>query len=280
MDQTPKSDKHLDIVEIFNACCQGIKNSSNKTRINGYLNFYLFNTENYDRLASIGEYEKIKNLEKSICDLDFDEKQLQEDFAKLYKNQLQRINGPARKYYDRIKKSRERCPYCEKPRIEELDHFLPQATHAIFSIFPKNLIPCCKNCNKNKFTKILQLHPYYDNIHQYRWLFARIVDDKNGSTFRFYAEPPSNLDRDFRNKILKYFDDLKLAQVYAEDSISELVEAKELSGLNLTDIQLKEELKHWFGNYDSKITNHWKRAVCECIDQANSKSISRLLDPI
>lgn len=279
MVESLEGDEYPSLFEVFDACCQGIRDSSIK-EIQKYKYIYLLNTASYNYFAPTGEYEKIKNLEIPVFGLDFDEQQLQKDFKNLYKSQL--VDGPARKYYDQIKRSQERCPYCQKPRIEELDHFLPQSKYAIFSIFPPNLIPCCRNCNKNKRDKILQLHPCYDHdyIHQCKWLFAEIVDDENGPTFRFYTNPPAELDEVFKNKIKKYFDDLKLGRTYAEDSISELVEAKALSTLNLSLTELKEELKQRFGNYDKEIINHWKRAICECIDQASCKSILRLLKPI
>lgn len=280
MSQVPMIDEYPNLFEVFDACCQGIKNSPNKERIQKYIYTYLLNTASYNYLAPTGKYEKIKELETPVFDLYSNKRQLQQDFKDLYKNQLLRIGGPARKYYDQIKESQQRCLYCGKTKVEELDHFLPQSKYAIFSIFPPNLVPCCRGCNKNKREKILQLHPYYDDIHQYKWLFAKIVDDKNGSTFAFYVNPPKQLDENSKNKIIKYFSDLKLGQVYVENSVSELVEAKELYNLHLTGSQLKEELKWRFGNYDSTMINHWKRAICECIDQASDKSVLRLLEPI
>ena len=40
-----------------------------------------------------------------------------------------------------------KCPYCGLNETAHLDHYLPKSDFAEYSLFTKNLIPCCYNCN-------------------------------------------------------------------------------------------------------------------------------------
>jgi 5-methylcytosine-specific restriction endonuclease McrA len=68
------------------------------------------------------------------------------------------------------KSAPERCPYCGRPtKPNTIDHFLPQDSHPEYSIYFKNLIPCCRDCNYLKLAKTWNdngiryfLNPYYD----------------------------------------------------------------------------------------------------------------------
>lgn len=60
---------------------------------------------------------------------------------------------PLAKVYDDLRIAAPFCPMCgERPAIE-LDHYLPRAVFAEFSVLPLNLVPVCPQCNKTKRAK-------------------------------------------------------------------------------------------------------------------------------
>lgn len=73
------------------------------------------------------------------------------------------------------------CPYCNHGEISQIDHYIPQAKYSLCNIHPKNLIPICANCNKDKDDFVGTdegtnlLHPYYDDLDRHQWLFAEVV---------------------------------------------------------------------------------------------------------
>ncbi|MDO8838452.1 MAG: HNH endonuclease signature motif containing protein [Parvibaculum sp.] len=46
------------------------------------------------------------------------------------------------------------CPYCSLDQNPDLDHFLPKAKFAEFSLFARNLIPICTPCNRKKLSAV------------------------------------------------------------------------------------------------------------------------------
>ncbi|ENQ7825744.1 hypothetical protein ACEQG2_004594, partial [Escherichia coli] len=62
------------------------------------------------------------------------------------------------------------CPYCGVSPCRSLDHYYNQALLPQFSFLPKNFIPCCGDCNRDKgakkaFSKWRRLvNPFYDDF--------------------------------------------------------------------------------------------------------------------
>jgi hypothetical protein len=46
--------------------------------------------------------------------------------------------------YDKFSAPGRRCP------VNVLDHYLPKRPHGVPTIVPKNLVPCCRDCNTAK----------------------------------------------------------------------------------------------------------------------------------
>ena len=62
------------------------------------------------------------------------------------------------------------CPYCGISAPTTLDHILPKSVYREFSMYAKNLIPCCADCNRIKDTsnwdnmQRCYLNPYDDSL--------------------------------------------------------------------------------------------------------------------
>src|SRR5204862_24909 len=92
------------------------------------------------------------------------------DLMNLYSNQMVGSKGKARSIYDDILAAAGGfCPLCgELGQARTLDHYLPKANFPAYSVFPENLVPCCRDCNTGKNSSFpatrdkQALHPYLD----------------------------------------------------------------------------------------------------------------------
>ena len=85
------------------------------------------------------------------------------------------------------------CPMCGSAGAGQVDHYLPQADYAEFSIFSRNLVPACPNCNNGRRTAVKgashparAMHPYYDQFLE-DTLFKAVFEGD-------YAEPSITIE--------------------------------------------------------------------------------------
>lgn len=114
------------------------------------------------------------------------------------------------------------CPFCGISESSTLDHYLPKERHPEFSVFPKNLIPSCPNCNARKGKRILIegtdvrmfLHPYYDLIPNLAFLDVRVHMKPDALSLSYQITRPAGMAlRTFRH-LQSHFDELDLADRY------------------------------------------------------------------
>lgn len=88
---------------------------------------------------------------------------------KLYKNNLQNKNKPAKTYYNNMLiSSDKKYPFYNNiKQTKNINHFLPIAHYPKFSIMPINLIPSCRNCNIKKKDQIFAINKIHQAIHPY-----------------------------------------------------------------------------------------------------------------
>lgn len=60
------------------------------------------------------------------------------------------INGRLSDYRSKILLSAKRCPCCSITSADEVDHYLPRSIFNVLSLYSKNLIPLCHQCNNKK----------------------------------------------------------------------------------------------------------------------------------
>jgi hypothetical protein len=112
-------------------------------------------------------------------------------------------------------------------RASTLDHHLAKSEHPTFAITPINLVPSCSDCNHSKSAHQPStpdeeaLHPYYDDIDDARWLFARVIEEQPVSLI-FFANPPSSWIATKRARVLRHFETLNLARLYTSQSSDDL----------------------------------------------------------
>lgn len=128
-----------------------------------------------------------------------------DELTKLYTSKFVKENGredylALKKYtsfdfYKYIEINPE-CPYCWIKNVEQLDHYLPKDVYPILSVSTLNLIPSCASCNNLKKTlsgEDLFIHPYFDEISDYDWLYMKIIFNDYGIAFDFEVSVPTDI---------------------------------------------------------------------------------------
>lgn len=111
----------------------------------------------------------------------------------LYAAQLRHKSGPERSTYDKLRLGARRCPFCSHRPPRTLDHYLPRDSFSEFSVFSRNLVPCCRDCNSTKHARVLSpdeqlVHPYFDTISDYSWLKCVVAYEETTPICRFRVD--------------------------------------------------------------------------------------------
>jgi hypothetical protein len=89
-----------------------------------------------------------------------------------------RKGGRLENLRNRLKIAADRCPFCGIGPVTDLDHYLPRSRFQALSIYSRNLIPACHECNSKKRTadgrRRLErfIHAYFDVLPEERFLVA------------------------------------------------------------------------------------------------------------
>ncbi|MGL5053621.1 MAG: nucleotide-binding domain-containing protein [Cetobacterium sp.] len=120
------------------------------------------------------------------------------------------------------------CPYCGIVMPDTIEHILPKDYFSEFSIYSKNLIPCCWKCNLEKGTSIknftnqeYEVYNFYeDQIPEEEFLKVEIKENRKNINIEFSIK--ENAPQLFINHINK----LKLLKRYKENSVPIITELK------------------------------------------------------
>lgn len=118
----------------------------------------------------------------------------------------------------RSAEDRKLCPYCGFREPSEFDHYLPKSKFQEFSIFSKNLIWTCHQCNHKKKESFIAtkryLNSYYDVVPEEQFLFCTIDVPLEKQGISFYFEKPNSItDRQYAD-IISHAKNLDLLQTY------------------------------------------------------------------
>jgi len=175
------------------------------------------------------------------------------EMKSVYDYRMVKAGMPAHKYYNKIKSSAPygKCPLCSVRGVDTLDHYLPKSKYPVFSVTPVNLIPACIPCNKRKHIDFPRtgeeqtLHPYYDDIENYTWLWASVLQT-NPISFNYYVNPPDVWPKILKDRTLNHFASFNLNELFSSHASEELRGAiNQLTKLynentNLLTLQLRE----------------------------------------
>lgn len=167
------------------------------------------------------------------------------------------------------------CPFCTINNANTLDHLIPKAEFPEFSDNPKNLMPCCSECNGLKSTiwrenterKYLNL--YLDDLPEKQFLFVRLTLQDGAICAKYFLENREEIDNKLFTRIANHYDKLCLCKRFSKNSENIVSELKFL--LNSCKEHLPEDtIKDIIYDYANKERkrygwNYWKAIlIIEC----------------
>lgn len=202
----------------------------------------------------------------------------------MYENYFSREGKKIRSIYNAILAKSDRCPFCGNiGHSAQLDHYLPKRYYPQYSIYPKNLIPICRDCNegfkKASYAKEEEeqwIHPYFDKeiFFNEQWISANYkatnLEDPF-ATVEYFVNPPNSWSSIDKNRAQKHFDNLGLAIRFSKEAnnqlqtlIPQVIELKQI----LTYSQL---IEFYVNTSNNRSVNHWERvmyqALCKYIEK-------------
>lgn len=261
------------VSDAVEACLAHVSVPERAKRLKNARTYLVSSEKGYHNHAAAISLHKIEPTESVQGLLSKDE------MIALYEGNFSRTKTKGRELYDALRAGATNgiCPLCSVQRASTLDHHLAKTEHPAFAITPINLVPSCSDCN---FLKSAHqpaasdeeaLHPYYDDIDDARWLFARVIEEQPVSLI-YFVSPPSGWDAIKCARVLRHFDTLNLARLYTSQSSDELPSMRfrlerllNASGPQGVRQQLLEEL-----NDRLKDTNNsWKIAMLDALSRSD-----------
>lgn len=165
------------------------------------------------------------------------------------------------------------CQYCGINSPNSFDHYAPKEKFPEYCILPKNLIPCCRECNGKKSSIWIQygnrkiINFYYDKIPDEILLYSKILYEDDIPIALFELKYKDHINKYFFNLIQSHFQILNLYRRYTERSTSEISLIKEMIVYFYNDDKLTEDLViKYLNNHASSMRknrgkNYWKAAL-------------------
>jgi hypothetical protein len=259
----------LNVKDVYLVCISKVRSEELKSSLNIIINTIESDAHIYDEHADSKEWFLLNERE------DVDSIVSCHEMEKVYTNRMAKKGAPGRFFYDEIKESSpfNICPLCGHRPVEQLDHYLPKSKFPSLVVLPINLIPSCEKCNKIKLddspknAKEQTLHPYYDDVTSYQWLFAEVIESTPAS-FKFRVEKVTDFDDELNDRIKYHFNTLELNKLYVSQTgafISDiryrLIDLHQKAGMNEVRSYLREEeLSRRRNNLNS-----WQRAILQAL---------------
>lgn len=258
----PLKKPDINKIEIYNASCNSIKDKAKANKLLKYLYIYLLNICDYQRIIQNNNDNDIRMPIYMKNFVNYED--IKNDIKNLYKCLIN--NKEPRKYYNRIMDNTNLsiCPNCGVGVVFTLDHYLPKDKFSIFSVYPNNLIPCCRDCNTNKSNKLDRvIHPYFDDFSKYPWLYAKLNWQKY--CIDFYVDVPKEYTK-YKLKIETSFKIFCLNELYSDNAASEILPLIEFFARNnITSKDILLELERQYEIHNENDVNSWKTALYRCL---------------
>ena len=209
--------------DVFAECISLVRNPGLRRRLNDVKNLVIQASEELDQKVTTGNLHTI--IRETLVNGNVTAKELEN----VYTIRMVPKSSPGRKIYDKIKISAPFgiCPLCAHREVKTIDHYLPKTKYPRLAVAPLNLLPACTDCNdiKDVFypTKASEefIHPYYDDVEDDLWLYARI-EQTTPATIQFYVQPPDHWSELLKERVEYHFDKLNLNALYSVQAAVEL----------------------------------------------------------
>lgn len=258
-----------DTLDTYLLCARSVQSAAKKNRLLSVQADIAEAADEYFEAAMEAALDRITPLTDIAGIITKDE------MIMLYKSEMARKGSAARGIYDRLMSAplHRRCPLCGQRIVSTLDHHLPESRYPVFAVFPYNLVPACKDCNKEKGASTpidpehQTMHPYFDDFETERWLYARVIHSQP-AVVEFFVSPPDHWNDVKKQRAYHHFRLLKLDELYASHAAEELLNIRHRL-VDLSDKAGKEEVRqHLQSEARSRVAAHvnsWLTATYEAV---------------
>lgn len=175
------------------------------------------------------------------------------------------------------------CAYCLYHTVSTIDHYIPKDEYPVFCVMPRNLLPCCANCNSVKKQhwrrggRRLFLHFYHDLIPNLQFLTGVLTMYNNLPTIQYQLNQPAGMNTDVFDLISSHFERLKLLDLYSKGinvviaEIKKSVNTAKAVQPALSTVQISKVMLTYSAN--SRLSfglNYWQAVATDLL--ANSQS--------
>ncbi|MBA5605377.1 HNH endonuclease [Duganella sp. FT3S] len=274
--------------KTLDECHSGITgNNSLKKKLNSNKKNLTDAGDNYSELSRKGELYLIKAINSKKGDDPVVLNDLKKsELMKFYDTYFVPEDKPTRAIYDYLLNSaKEKCPFCGgigTPR--NLDHFLPKSQFPQFSIYPRNLVPSCRDCNMDGnpigFSETAEdqiIQPYLDDDRFFleQWIhasYSKGVYDPTPGNFTYFTKPPAHWCDIDKKRVEKHFVEFNIAQRYSTKAAEHLGIA--LGQLNYfikkTGVRDDDFIRDFFKSSAdaASFPNHWQKGMYQALIDA------------
>jgi 5-methylcytosine-specific restriction endonuclease McrA len=259
--------------QAFNKCVEGVGSAMTRQRYEANMTTHAEIEQHYSQLAASGDLFTLPRFPSGTgLDQVVHGALQRSELTKLYTQYLVPKNKPGREIYEELKVTANgKCPFCgDIGHVTTLDHFLPKANFPLYSVLPRNLVPCCRDCNSEKLnayaaTKGCQpLHPYFDGDHFFttQWVVADVVDGAP-PVVEFRVAPPPHWPLDDQRRVTAHFNEYGLAEKFGREAAADLPETMHMRRTimqNLSPAEFSSHLKERSTSLHSPV-NNWRRIM-------------------
>jgi len=203
----------FDVRESYLACVSSTFDPGRRTRLQQTANAIVVASQAYETASINGAWYELPSSIQVVPASD-------EELKDVYARSMGSVGKSGRHIYDAIRNSQLVCPHCGQGVVKTLDHYLPKSRYPHFSVLPDNLVLCCRDCNTAKLEKWPStfeqqtFHPYFDDLTNERWLFARAIVSGGASLEFFVAAAPGWGDDDLA-RATRHFEVFDLGRQFA-----------------------------------------------------------------
>jgi len=255
-----------DAKSVFETCISKVRNPALQTRLQGVSNLVEAAAAEYDLQGENKNWFIIPE-HSSVGLVSADE------MKKVYTSRMVGSKSPGYAIYIKLRTSTELCPYCAQRPVSQLDHYLPKDKFPSLAVTPYNLVPSCSDCNKTKLADVANneesqtLHPYYDDVTDEQWLYARVIEEEL-PTIEFFIQPPNEWTQPLKGRVAFHFQSFELADLYTSQVGVELSNIQnqirqlhKRAGTKAVQEHLKEAADSRFENHK----NSWQTAMYQAL---------------
>jgi len=262
----------LDAGKTFETCIERVRNPATRRCLTAIRPNIEVAATDYVEKAKAGELHLIQQTD-AVGTVPGSE------MVKTYDERMAKKGQPGRPIYDQIKllPRGDRCPFCDHRNVSTLDHFLPKTRYPIFAVAPFNLVGACADCNRTKLdtaptsAEDTVLHPYFDDVNDQQWLFARVVQTVPAAV-TFHVIDVDKWDDVLNARIARQFNLLGLADLYSSQAARETTDIRrnlerhfEYGGAAV----VRAELEYQWESRQQNRANSWQTATYEALAESD-----------